>query len=200
MRTNKRRLPVNHLDRDRLFRTIHGKLRFVPSRFVSRFFRIVRRAVAFFWNADEIFVDLANERHSERPVELHGFNLFANDASFLASEGLEPFANWLTSGSRSEENYGQDWFRQVGLRDLETRLDYLSLIWFARRLRGCGSGESEPAFTDQHQVANVNKGVRQISENADRIAPENEVNAHEGAAGDAPVPERNWNHAFALPL
>jgi hypothetical protein len=75
-----------------------------------------------------------------------------------------------------------------------------SLSGFARVLRGRGSGESKLAFTDQHQVANVNKRVREISQDADGIASENEVQAHERASGDAPVPERNWNYAFTLSL
>lgn len=76
----------------------------------------------------------------------------------------------------------------------------LSLVLFARFLRGRGGGESKPAFSDQHQIANVNHRVREIRQDANRIAPENEVNAHEGASGNAPVPERHRNHTFALPL
>src|SRR5439155_11151960 len=67
-------------------------------------------------------------------------------------------------------------------------------------LRGRGGGEGEFAFPDQHQIADVNQRVRQIRQDANRIAPENEVNAHEGASGNAPVPERHRNHAFALPF
>src|SRR5215472_9807734 len=67
-------------------------------------------------------------------------------------------------------------------------------------LRGRGRGEREPAFSDEHQVANVNQRVWQIRENADGVATEDEVHAHEHAAGNAPVPERNWNHTFALSL
>jgi len=75
-----------------------------------------------------------------------------------------------------------------------------SSVCLARMLRGCGCCESEPAFPDQHQIANVNERVRQISQNANRISSENEVKAHNYAACDAPVPERYWNHTFALPL
>ena len=67
-------------------------------------------------------------------------------------------------------------------------------------LRGRGRGKREPAFSDEHQVANVNQGIWQIRENSDRIATENKVHAHEHAAGNAPVPERYWDHTFALPF
>jgi hypothetical protein len=67
-------------------------------------------------------------------------------------------------------------------------------------LRGRGRGERELAFSDQHQIANVNQRVWQIRENADGVATEDEVHAHEHAAGNAPVPKRYWNHAFALSL
>src|SRR5262249_2818721 len=39
-----------------------------------------------------------------------------------------------------------------------------------------------------------------IRENSHRVATENKVHAHEHAAGDAPVPKRDWNHTFALSL
>src|SRR6266496_5853632 len=67
-------------------------------------------------------------------------------------------------------------------------------------LRRRGRGEGKFALSDQHQIANVNHRVRQIRQNANRIAPENEVNAHENASGNAPVPERDRNHTFTLPL
>src|SRR6516162_8265263 len=67
-------------------------------------------------------------------------------------------------------------------------------------LRGRGRGECELAFSDEHQVANVNQRIWQVGENADGVATEDEVHAHEHAAGNAPVPERHWNHAFALTL
>ena len=58
----------------------------------------------------------------------------------------------------------------------------------------------EPTFPDKHQIANVNQRVREIGQDANRIAPENEVNAHERASGNAPVPEGHRNHTFALPF
>jgi hypothetical protein len=64
----------------------------------------------------------------------------------------------------------------------------------------CGRSESKPAFPNQHQVSNVNKRVWQISENPNGISSENKIETHEDASGNAPVPERYWNHAFALPL
>ena len=67
-------------------------------------------------------------------------------------------------------------------------------------LRGCGSGESELALPDQHQIANVNKRVWKVSQYADGVPPEKKINAHERATRDAPIPERNWDHAFALSL
>src|SRR5437773_1623263 len=67
-------------------------------------------------------------------------------------------------------------------------------------LRRCGRGEREPPFSDEHQIANVNQRVWQICENADGVPTEDEVHAHQDAAGNAPVPERYWNHTFALPL
>ncbi len=80
----------------------------------------------------------------------------------------------------------------------------VSAMWtmaqFARVLRRRGSGESELASADQHQIANVNKRVRKISQDANRIAPENKIKAHQRASRDAPVPERHRNHAFALAL
>ena len=71
---------------------------------------------------------------------------------------------------------------------------------FAGMLRRRGGGEGKFAFPDQHQIANVNQRVWEISENSNRIAPENEVNAHKNASRDAPVPKRYRNHAFALPF
>jgi hypothetical protein len=64
-----------------------------------------------------------------------------------------------------------------------------------RRRRG---SKGEFALPNQHQVTNVNKRVWQIRENPNRIASENKVNAHEHASGNAPVPERDWDDAFAL--
>jgi hypothetical protein len=65
-------------------------------------------------------------------------------------------------------------------------------------LRGRGSGESKLAFSDQHQIANVNKRVWEIRENTNRITPKNKVNAHENTSGDAPIPKRDWDNTFAL--
>jgi len=76
----------------------------------------------------------------------------------------------------------------------------LSLSSFARLLRGRGSGKGELAFTDQDQITNVNHRVREVSENADRIASENEVKTHDHASGDAPIPKRHRDNTFALPL
>ena len=72
------------------------------------------------------------------------------------------------------------------------------LAVFPRRLRRAGRGKRETAFTNQHQIANVNDRVRQIRQDPDRIAPEKKIDKHDDAPGDAPVPERNRNHAFAL--
>jgi hypothetical protein len=67
-------------------------------------------------------------------------------------------------------------------------------------LRGCSSGESELAFPDQHQIANINKRVWKVSQYADRVPPENKIQAHQNASGDAPVPKRHWYYTFALSL
>jgi hypothetical protein len=67
-------------------------------------------------------------------------------------------------------------------------------------LRGCSSGESELAFPNQHQIANVNKRVWKVSQYADGIPPENKIQAHQHASGNAPVPERDWDDTFALSL
>jgi hypothetical protein len=64
----------------------------------------------------------------------------------------------------------------------------------------CGRGESKPALPNQHQIANVNERVGEIRQNANRISSENKIETHEDASGNAPVPERYWDHAFALPL
>src|SRR4029450_5414597 len=50
------------------------------------------------------------------------------------------------------------------------------------------------------QFANVDQRVGKIGENADWIALEDEVKAHDHAATDAPIPKRNRDYAFALPL
>ena len=76
----------------------------------------------------------------------------------------------------------------------------LPLSRFTRVLRRRRGSESELSLPNQHQISDVNHRVWQISENADRIAPENEVNAHDSASSDAPVPERDWNYALALSL
>src|SRR5438067_3691568 len=67
-------------------------------------------------------------------------------------------------------------------------------------LRRRGRRECEPSFSDEHQVANVNQRIWQICENPDGVATEDEVHTHQHAAGNAPVPERYWNHTFALSL
>jgi hypothetical protein len=67
-------------------------------------------------------------------------------------------------------------------------------------LRRRGSRESELAFPYQHQIANVNERVWKVSQDTNRIASEDEVEAHERASGNAPVPERYWDDTFALSL
>src|ERR1700730_2922231 len=67
-------------------------------------------------------------------------------------------------------------------------------------LRSRRRGERELAFSNEHQVTNVDKRVWQIRENAYGIATENEVHAHQHAPGNAPVPKRYWNHTFTLSL
>jgi len=71
------------------------------------------------------------------------------------------------------------------------------LAWM---LRGCSSGESELAFPYQHQIANINKRVWKVSQYADGVPPENKIQAHQRASGNAPVPERDWDDTFALSL
>ena len=56
-------------------------------------------------------------------------------------------------------------------------------------LRRRGSGGSGLALLDQHQVPNIDQRVRKIGEDADWVAFENEVEAHDDAAADAPVPK-----------
>ena len=70
----------------------------------------------------------------------------------------------------------------------------------AGMLRRRGSSGSRAALSDQHQIANVDQRVGKIGEDADRIALEDEIKAHDHAAGDAPIPKRDRDHAFALPL
>jgi hypothetical protein len=67
-------------------------------------------------------------------------------------------------------------------------------------LRRRGSGESELAFPDQHQIANINERIWKVSKYADGVPSENKINAHKRASRDAPIPERHWDHAFALSL
>src|SRR5206468_440318 len=74
------------------------------------------------------------------------------------------------------------------------------LARFAWMLRGCSSSESELAFPYQHQIANVNKRVWKVSQYADGVRPENKIQAHQHASGNAPVPERAWDDTFALSL
>jgi len=72
------------------------------------------------------------------------------------------------------------------------------LAVFARRLRRAGCGISEPTFPNQHQIADVNDRIGQISQDSNRIAPEKKIQEHDDAAGDTPVPERHRDHALAL--
>jgi hypothetical protein len=51
-----------------------------------------------------------HQGHSERPAELHGLDVFADDAAFFARQGLEPFAHRLVARSSAEESDGEDWF------------------------------------------------------------------------------------------
>src|SRR5216117_1870455 len=67
-------------------------------------------------------------------------------------------------------------------------------------LRGRGRRECELAFSDEHQIANVNQRVWEISQNSNRVPPENKIKTHQHASGNAPVPERDWNHTFTLSL
>src|SRR5258707_7954428 len=75
-----------------------------------------------------------------------------------------------------------------------------SLSGFAGMLRRRRGGERELAFSDEHQVANVNERIWQICENADGIATENKIHAHQHAAGNAPIPKRYRNYTFPLSL
>ena len=70
----------------------------------------------------------------------------------------------------------------------------------SRMLRRRCRSRRIPAFPDKHQVTNVNKRVGQISQNPDRVTSEDKVNTHDNTAGNAPVPERDRNHAFTLSL
>ena len=67
-------------------------------------------------------------------------------------------------------------------------------------LRGCSGGESELAFPDQHQIANINERIWKVGKYADGVPSKNKINAHKRASRDAPIPERDWDHAFALSL
>src|SRR5919198_5560181 len=68
----------------------------------------------------------------------------------------------------------------------------------ARLLRRCCRGEGKFASLNKDEVADVNQRVWQIRENTDGVASKNKVKTHDDAAGNAPVPKRNRNHAFAL--
>jgi hypothetical protein len=75
-----------------------------------------------------------------------------------------------------------------------------SLSSLTRLLRGCGCRQSKLAFSDKHQVADVYQRVREIGQDPDGIPFKNEVETHDHAPTDAPIPERYRNHAFTLPL
>src|SRR5262249_40072319 len=77
---------------------------------------------------------------------------------------------------------------------------YVSLSRLTRMLRRRRGSKREFALPNQHQIPNVNKRVREIRENPNWIAPENKVNAHEHASGNAPVPERDGDNALSLSL
>src|ERR1043166_1808736 len=68
----------------------------------------------------------------------------------------------------------------------------------ARTLRGRCRSERKFASLNQNEIADVNERVRQISKDADRIAPKHKVKTHDDTAGDAPAPKRHRNDAFAL--
>src|SRR5438034_9946575 len=76
----------------------------------------------------------------------------------------------------------------------------LPLSDFSRLLRGRSCGESKLAFPDKHQVTDVNQRIGEIGQDPNRIPFENEVETHDHAAADAPIPERHRDHAFTLPL
>src|SRR4051794_24972995 len=72
---------------------------------------------------------------------------------------------------------------------IQNRWENNSFTHFAGMLRMRGSSDSRLALLDQHQVTNVNEGIGQISENADRIAFKDKVETHDHASADAPVPK-----------
>src|SRR5580700_8439824 len=57
-------------------------------------------------------------------------------------------------------------------RQRQSRPTNVSSSGFVRLLRGSSGSECKLALPDKHQIADVNDGVRQISENADGIPPE----------------------------
>src|SRR5439155_8523192 len=83
------------------------------------------------------------------------------------------------------------------VRSLQTTRSLSGLAWFLRR-RSCG--QSKLAFPDKHQVADVYQRVGEIGQNPDGVPFENEVETHDHAAANAPIPERDWDHTFTLPL
>jgi hypothetical protein len=80
------------------------------------------------------------------------------------------------------------------------QLILFSLASFARLLRGRGGGQCKLAFPDKYQIADVYHRIGEIGQDADRVTLEDEVEAHDHAPGDAPIPERDRDHALALPL
>src|SRR5438552_12685153 len=78
--------------------------------------------------------------------------------------------------------------------------NFVSLVNFTRLLRGRGCGKSKLAFPDKHQIADVNQRIGEIGQDPNRIPFENKVETHDHAAADAPIPERDRDHAFLLTL
>jgi hypothetical protein len=111
-------------------------------------------------------------------------------------------AKGATAGAPRHSEAATTFLRRVPtypkIPELLLSAPFCSLTRFARVLRGRGSSRSRSAFPNQHQITNVNEGVRQISEDANGISLENKVEAHDHTTGDAPIPKRDRDHAFAL--
>src|SRR5438067_2163189 len=75
-----------------------------------------------------------------------------------------------------------------------------SLSGLTRFLRWRGRRGSKLSFPDKHQVADVYQRIGEISQDPDGVPFENEVETHDHAPADAPIPERYRDHAFSLPL
>ena len=55
----------------------------------------------------EAAAEIAHERHSERPAELHGFDIFADHFPFSGRQLFEPDTDWFHAGLGGEENDGK---------------------------------------------------------------------------------------------